>query len=81
MSCKDAYTAAVEHFISYILRVLSDADNDFLLKPVDIEEVRAAVWKLDPNSASGSDGFSGRFDRSCWDVIASDLHPAVLEFF
>lgn len=33
------------------------------------------------DSAAGSDGFSGKFYTSCWDIICSDLLFAILEFF
>nr|XP_016494758.1 PREDICTED: uncharacterized protein LOC107813948 [Nicotiana tabacum] len=43
-----------------------------------IEEVRAAVFELSGESASGPDGFTGLFYQTCWDVIGADLHNMVL---
>lgn len=38
-----SHTAAVDRFLSYILGVLADLDNEALLKPVTLDEVREAV--------------------------------------
>lgn len=47
---------------------------------MSLDEVKRAVFHLDPRSAPGSDGFSGSFYQSCWNVIADDLLQAVREF-
>ncbi|XP_070048168.1 uncharacterized protein [Nicotiana tomentosiformis] len=39
-----------------------------------IEEVRATVFELSGESASGPNGFSGLFYQTCWDVIGADIH-------
>lgn len=46
--------------------------NRFLLYP--------GIFLLDADSAPGPDGYSGRFYRSCWDIIGTDLLSAVQEF-
>ncbi|XP_070039154.1 uncharacterized protein [Nicotiana tomentosiformis] len=46
-----------------------------------IEEVRAAVFELSVESASGPDGFTGLFYQTCWDVIGADIHNMVLHFY
>ncbi|CAA0841466.1 Unknown protein, partial [Striga hermonthica] len=45
------------------------------------EEVRDAVFGIDPNSVSGPDGFSSLFYQVCWDIIQPDVEEAVLDFF
>ncbi|XP_075091457.1 uncharacterized protein LOC142171669 [Nicotiana tabacum] len=45
-----------------------------------IEEVRAAVFELSGESASGPDGFTGLFYQTCWDVIGADIHNMIGEF-
>lgn len=47
----------------------------------DMNEVRAAVFDLDPNSAAGPDGYTGRFFQSSWEDISVDILAAVREFF
>ncbi|XP_070036593.1 uncharacterized protein [Nicotiana tomentosiformis] len=43
-----------------------------------IEEVRADVFELSGDSASGPDGFNVLFYQTCWDVIGADIHNMVL---
>ncbi|XP_075101861.1 uncharacterized protein LOC142177287 [Nicotiana tabacum] len=46
-----------------------------------IKEVRAIVFELSGESASGLDGFTGLFYQTCWDVIGADIHNMVLHFY
>lgn len=39
------------------------------------------VKSMDHNSSSGPDGFHGKFDIHCWNIIKNDLLQAVLAFF
>lgn len=36
---------------------------------------------LNPNSAPGSDGFTGWFYQGCWPIIKNDVVAAVHDFF
>nr|XP_016509522.1 PREDICTED: uncharacterized protein LOC107826990 [Nicotiana tabacum] len=46
-----------------------------------IEEVRAGVFELSGESASGHDRFTGLFYQTCWDIIGADIHNMVLHFY
>ncbi|XP_043725602.1 uncharacterized protein LOC122672168 [Telopea speciosissima] len=62
-------------------QVLEEADI-FRMDSVPCEsEIRAAVWDLDADSASGPDGFPGAFFRACWELVGSDVCKAVCFFF
>ncbi|XP_042479861.1 uncharacterized protein LOC122060806 [Macadamia integrifolia] len=43
------------------------------------EEIRRAVWELDPDSWPGPDGFSGAFFRKCWSLVEVEVCNAHLE--
>lgn len=60
---------------------LSDSDIATITAIVSRQEVKEAVWALDPDSVAGPDGFSGSFYRSCWDTIQDDVYMAALDFF
>lgn len=36
---------------------------------------------MDRNSSVDPDGFNGFFYKYCWDIIKSDFHQAISEFF
>lgn len=46
-----------------------------------LDKVKAAVFALSDNSASGPDGFTGLFYQECWDVICNDIHNMVLQCY
>lgn len=66
--------------LQHIPALVTLEDNNFLLRPVVLEEVRNAVFGLDPDSAPGPDGFTGIFYRQCWDIFSQDLVLAVQDF-
>lgn len=72
---------SVTKLLDSVPQLVSDSSNQTLLSPVTLAEVKTAVYGLDPDSSPGSDGFSGKFYRHCWDVISADLLLAVQEFF
>lgn len=45
------------------------------------QEVRDAVFGIDPSSVSGPDGFSSLFFQHCWDLVQRDVEDAVIDFF
>lgn len=72
--------AAIETLLQHIPEIVSAQDNKILLRPIELAEVRSAVFGLDVDSAPGPDGFTGIFYRHCWDIIAKGLLSAVQEF-
>ncbi|XP_027060834.1 uncharacterized protein [Coffea arabica] len=61
--------------------IVSTADNALLAEAPDMEEVRRIVFDMDGESAADPDGFTGKFFTFAWDIIAQDVHRAVLSFF
>lgn len=45
------------------------------------EEVKAVVFALSSESASGPDGFSGLSFQACWDIVGEDIHRLLTLFF
>ncbi|KAH9662191.1 reverse transcriptase domain-containing protein [Citrus sinensis] len=61
---------------------LVTAEDDVVLcREPDIDDVRRAVFSIDPESAPGPDGFCSRFYQVCWDIVGRDLLDAVLDYF
>ncbi|XP_071927455.1 uncharacterized protein [Coffea arabica] len=61
--------------------MISENDNDKLEKLPSIEEVYRVVRSMDGDSAAGPDGFSGKFFTFAWEVVAQDVHNAIISFF
>lgn len=61
--------------------LMSVEDDVELCREPYIDEIRHAVFFIDPDSAPGPDGFCSRFYQSCWDIICRDLLDVVLDYF
>ncbi|VFQ72006.1 unnamed protein product [Cuscuta campestris] len=74
-------THNMELILQHIPHTITDPQNEFLCLLPNTEEIKNAVWHLDPNSSAGPDGFNGNFFRESWDIISEDVTSAVQEFF
>jgi hypothetical protein len=66
---------------SQIPTLVTQQQNDELLKPVSIEELKEVVFNLNKKSTPGPDGFTAKFYIKAWDFICFDLQNADLGFF
>ncbi|XP_026410376.1 uncharacterized protein LOC113305570 [Papaver somniferum] len=64
-------TFATNIFRDIPIMVTND-DNTFLEATPKADEIREAVFELNPESAPGPDGFAGWFYREVWDIIRKD---------
>ncbi|KAL0300260.1 UNVERIFIED_CONTAM: hypothetical protein Sangu_3131200 [Sesamum angustifolium] len=60
---------------------LTDEDRRSLFVMPTLEEVREAMFSIDPDSVAGPDGFGAVFFHTCWEIISEDVFSAVIEFF
>ena len=65
----------------YIPSLVTLADNEVLSRVPTKEEVWLAVSSLDPDSATGPDGFTAKFFQSAREVMGVDVVLAVSDFF
>lgn len=65
--------------IEHIPILVTDEQNIKLVATK--EEVKQAIFGLNGNSASGSDGFTGKFYQECWEIIKEDIITMVRAFF
>ncbi|XP_075496425.1 uncharacterized protein LOC142533502 [Primulina tabacum] len=61
--------------------VISAVENDGFFVTPSLEEVRAIVFSISPDSVAGPDGFSSAFFQHCWEIVHQDVLGAVLDFF
>ncbi|XP_075095162.1 uncharacterized protein LOC142173464 [Nicotiana tabacum] len=74
----DAYEFSLLNNVPSMVTMDQNLELSRLLK---IEEVKASVFELSGESASGPDGFTDMFYQTCWDVIGTDKHNTVLHFY
>ncbi|XP_042515388.1 uncharacterized protein LOC122089763 [Macadamia integrifolia] len=67
--------------LSCIPEIITMDDNLTLMAVPSIDEIKAAVFDLDPSSALGPDGFPGIFYRYCWSILGPEVCLAVQNFF
>ncbi|VFQ90505.1 unnamed protein product [Cuscuta campestris] len=70
-----------QEILKFLPQVISEEDNTFITRLPSMEEVKHAVWELDPHSTCGPDGFNGEFFRKTWHILGKDLLLAAQEFF
>jgi hypothetical protein len=59
---------------------VSVQENEILVKPFTVDEVRGAVFQMEHNKAPGQDGFPAEFYQACWEIIKDDLMALFREF-
>lgn len=60
-------------------RILS-SHNDMLLRPVEDEEVKEALFQMNSNKSPGPDGMSPRFYQKFWATVGGDVISQVRTF-
>jgi DNA-directed RNA polymerase specialized sigma24 family protein len=59
--------------LSLVPVAIQEDTNNKLLVEVNLQEIKEALNQMNPDKASGPDGFTTRFYQSCWDIIKTDL--------
>lgn len=59
--------------INCIPQSISKEHNRWLIRPVSKDEVRVALFSMDPNKSQGLDGMSPGFYQHYWDVIGTNI--------
>jgi hypothetical protein len=59
--------------LANIPSIVSEHENNQLVREITEEEIAKAIWDMDPDKAPGPDGFPIRFYRSFWATIKRDL--------
>jgi hypothetical protein len=59
--------------LANIPSIVSEHENNQLVRDITEEEITKPVWDMDPDKSPGPDRFSNRFYRSFWDIIKCDL--------
>ena len=60
---------------------VTDSMNQMLIELPGKQEVKEAVFSINPDKAPGPDGFSASFYQVFWDVIGDDIYRDIRDFF
>ncbi|CAH9115366.1 unnamed protein product [Cuscuta europaea] len=52
-----------------------------LISPIDVKDIKAALFDIGDDKAPGPDGYSSAFFKSNWNLVGDDLVQATKEFF
>ncbi|KAL8524002.1 hypothetical protein ACS0TY_013819 [Phlomoides rotata] len=67
-----------DSFLGAFIHPIVDAtENDTLIALPSVEEIRRAVFDMEPSSSLGPDGFGGSFYQACWNIISIDVIEVV----
>ena len=61
--------------------LISEIDNQSLIKMPTLEEVHTTLFSMDSNKTPGPDGFGAGLFKTYWSILKSDLFNNVVEFF
>lgn len=62
-----------QELLDIIPQEISPRMNRVLEAKITKEEVKKALFDMEPDKASGPDGFSARFLQVCWPIVDKDL--------
>ncbi|GJX84964.1 RNA-directed DNA polymerase, eukaryota, reverse transcriptase zinc-binding domain protein [Tanacetum coccineum] len=78
----EAYpVSGLENIEALIEKKLSAEDALDMVRMVNDEEIKTAMFQIDGNKAPGPDGFSAYFFKKSWSIVGTDVCNAVKEFF
>ncbi|XP_062100181.1 uncharacterized protein LOC133806062 [Humulus lupulus] len=60
---------------------ISEDVNMDLVRPIESEEVKQALFQMHPDKSPGPDGFSPGFYQKFWDIVGEDIISMVQDFF
>jgi hypothetical protein len=59
---------------------VSQEENDLLVRPFTMEEIRETIFQMEHNKAPESDGFQAEFYQAYWEIIKNDLMDLFRKF-
>jgi ribonuclease HI/exonuclease III len=66
-------------FLDVVPSKITNRMNQILEAKVTKEEIKAALFAMEPDKTPGPDGFTARFLQNCWQIVEKDLHKLVLK--
>lgn len=80
----DLFTAGQanwEQVVQYIPRSISQTQNEKLIQSITEEEVKRALFQMNPDKSPGPDGMTPGFFQKHWRIVGKDVVRMVEKFF
>jgi hypothetical protein len=55
--------------------------HDFLLAPINVDDIKQALFSMGDDKAPGPDGYTSAFLKKAWNIVGGDLCSAIQDFF
>ena len=68
---------AQEEMLKFIPKLITEEDNKFLSESFTLQEVKTALFSMNPDKSPGPDGFQAFFFQQCWDILGEELWKAL----
>ena len=72
---------SIREFSSVVDKFLPPSTSADLLRSVTDDEIKAAIFRMNPDKAPGPDGYTAGFFQKMWHVVGTDVCAAVRSFF
>ncbi|GJW44992.1 RNA-directed DNA polymerase, eukaryota, reverse transcriptase zinc-binding domain protein [Tanacetum coccineum] len=66
---------------SLFCKRLSHEDSEFMVRLVTNEEIKAVIFAMNDDKASGPDGFSSKIFKTSWPIIGNEVCVAIRDLF
>ncbi|GJW02004.1 putative RNA-directed DNA polymerase, partial [Tanacetum coccineum] len=66
---------------SLFTKKITSEQSNHMVRSVEDEEIKRAMFSIDNDSAPGPDGYSSKFFKASWSIVGPDVCKAVKDFF
>nr|GEV73495.1 RNA-directed DNA polymerase, eukaryota [Tanacetum cinerariifolium] len=67
-------------FRSSLFQILDSCDSEFLEAPINMEEIKLAVWSFSSSKSLGPDGLNFKLIKRYWEIFKVDFFKCVNHF-
>ncbi|KAL4588964.1 hypothetical protein LXL04_001865 [Taraxacum kok-saghyz] len=78
---KSIYMEPISSPNDLFTNTLSADDANWMIRPVNDEEIKQALFDIGNDKAPGPDGYTSTFFKKSWHIVGKDVCLAVKEFF
>ncbi|KAJ9564713.1 hypothetical protein OSB04_000679 [Centaurea solstitialis] len=67
--------------VGLFIKKLSREDADFMVRRVDDDEIKLALFSIDDEKSPGPDDFNAKFFKKAWSIVGVEVSEAIKQFF